>query len=159
MSTAVDDDTLAAVRLLWAATAALPALTDRAIVAGAVRSPREQPLPLPYAHAACENLPGKGMHYVKAIRKDVRKVTLTVWGTYAQCRLALPLMLGTFNLRMGGPEGLPGLAYPSGARFIKWWPVDDGSLAQEQGEGAQKAGEDVWLARVTAEVYSVRQEA
>ncbi len=159
MSSAVDDDTLAAARLLWAATPELPALTDRAIAAGALRSPREQPLPLPYAHAACEAIPGKATHYVKGQRKDVRKVTLTVWGTYAQCSAALPLMLGVFNLRMGGPEGLPGLTYPSGARFLKWWPTDDGSLAQEQGEGAQKAGQDVWYARVTAEVYSVRQEA
>jgi hypothetical protein len=152
----VDTDTLSAVKARWETdTQSLPALLDRGLAAGPVKSPREQPLTLPYAQASCESVPGKSQRYVKGIRKDVRKVTLSVWGTHEQASAALQAILTLFNSRIVHPA----LPYPSGARLIKWWPLNDGTLTKEIGDAAQKAGEDVWQARVEAEVYSVRDES
>jgi hypothetical protein len=151
---AVDSDTLAAARKLWQGVAELPALLDRPPAAGHLKSPREQPLPLPYGHVASEGVPGKTTHYPKGIRKEARKVTLTVWGTHEQCEAALAALLGAFNARMT-LEGRPKLEFPSGARLIKWWPLNDGALARED---AQKAGQDVWKCVVEGEAHSVRSE-
>lgn len=152
----VDNDTLEAMALLWKTdTAALPALFKEQPGGGLVKSPRARPTELPYGTLACEAT-GKFQRYPSGTRKDVRKVTISMWGTKEQMVLALRAALGIFNSRMGAP-GTPGLTYPSGARFIKWWPLDDGSLAQEA-DGKTKGGQDVWRAQITAEVTSVRSE-
>lgn len=153
---AVDDDTLQAVLKLWAAdTSALPGLFAHPPRAGRLKSTRGEPATLPYAQIECEALPGKTVRYVKAIRKDCRKVTITMRGTRTQAVAALAAALALFNARLGA-EGGRSLEYPSGARFIKWWPTNDGALKQED---EVREGQDVWAAVIEAEVYSVRAES
>jgi hypothetical protein len=153
----VDDDTLQAVQNLWLATPALVAVAARAPQVGDLKSTRDNPQTLPYVQAKCEAVPGKTTRYPKAIRKEVRKVTLTVWATYEQVKAALPAVLGTFNARLSAP-GRPTLTYPSGARFIKWWPLSDGTMMREEGDAAIRQGQEIWKAVVEAEVTSTRSE-
>ena len=47
------------------------------------------------------------------------------------------------------------LAFPSGARFMRWWPAPGGSN-QLRLDPDKKGGEDVWIGEVTAGVWSVR---
>lgn len=153
----VDEDTLAAVQALWRSSPLLPALLDRAPAAEAARSPLGQPLSLPYGVLSCAPSP-KTVRYTKSMRKDVRKVTLTVWGTHEQAVAALKAMQDVFHARLGAP-GWEHLVYQSGAKFVKWWPLNDGALEKEKGTAAAKAGEDVWRAIIEAEVTSVRYDA
>lgn len=154
MADTVDQDTLEAVQSLWLTSQELPTLLDRSPAAGMARSPREQPLTLPYGVIKCEGVPGKTVRYVKAIRKDVRKVTLEVYGTHDQTQAALTAMLALFNSQLGAPNR-PTLVFPSGVKFIKWWPTNDGSHAKDKDT---RGGEDVWKASVEGEVYSTRSE-
>lgn len=154
MADPVDDDVLAAVRALWQTDGqTLPALVDRPPGAGALRSTRDQPLPLPYAHLACESVQGKHQRYPKGIRKDCRKVTVTVYGTYDQARDALAAVLDLFSSRLGYNGRT--LAFPSGAKFVKWWPLDNGTIVKDE---AVREGLQVWRGACEGEVYSVRTE-
>lgn len=152
----VDDDTLAALQARWRESPDLPAIADRAPGAGAAKSPRGQPLTLPYGLLACEF--ARSQKYSKSLRKDTRKVTLSVWGTYEQAVRALAAMQRQFHSRMGSPPH-ERLAYPSGARFVGWRATNDGQLKKEEGPAAAKGGEDVWRAWLEAEVTSARAEA
>jgi hypothetical protein len=157
MVDAVDEDTLAALQALWLTSPSLPALLDRAPASGAAKSTRDQPLKLPYGLLTCEPSP-KTVRYIKSIRKDVRRCVLSIWGTHAQAKDALSAVLAIFHARLGAPN-YPVITYPSGAKFVKLWPLNDGHLAKEEGASGARAGEDVWRATIEIEVTSVRQEA
>lgn len=141
MASAIDDDTLAAVRAKWLADADLPGLMDRPPATGRLKSP----IPLPYAHLASEPLrresTGTGGAWF-----DWRKVTITVWGTYEQARTALDKVLAVFHQNVV-------LTFPSGETFMRWWPLDGGKLEQDPDV---KEGHDVWKAVATGEVWSTR---
>lgn len=157
MADVVDDDTIAMVQQLWLSSPTLTEILDRAPAADTAKSPRGQPLQLPYGTIACEHSPGRSQRYVNGTRKDVRRVVISVWGTHEQANAALQAMEATFHARLSAP-GYTLVGYPSGAKFIKWWPVNNGRLVKETGSSAAKGGEDVWRATIEAEVTSVRSE-
>lgn len=155
MADAIDDDTLRAAQALWRSdTQELPALLAEPPGAGKLKSPRERPLPLPYAAMSCEALPARTQRYTGGVRIDARKLRVEVWGTKEQATQALAAVLALFDSRLGATDGRT-LVYPSGARFHKWWPLNDGELRQED---AARHGLDVWKAVVEGEVHSVRGE-
>lgn len=84
---------------------------------------------------------------------DYRHVTLTLYGVRADVTKAVPMVLGAFNRLLGVLNGAP-LVYPSGARFMRWWPQGDAVLEEDKDT---KAGKDIWKATIKAEVWSVRQ--
>ncbi|HEX5272704.1 MAG TPA: hypothetical protein VFW33_19540 [Gemmataceae bacterium] len=143
---AIDDDTCAAVVALWKTDQAdLPKLFAHPPRTGRLKAPD----PYPSAQVDSEYARHEsGFGY----RKDVRKVTLTLRGVRADVVAGLKAALALFNRNMGGPSQA-GLTYPSGARFIKWWPLDSGTMKQED---TTKEGLDVWAGILTAEVTSVR---
>lgn len=151
-TSAIDDDTLAAVVELWDTSEALAALFSAGLQAGRLHSPRAEPLPVPNAQVMCE-FAREDLAYT--YRMDRRKVTLTMRGVKAQVVEGVSAALALFNRDMGNPvvPASPPLVYPSGARFVRWWPLDSGKLEQE--ETALK-GQDVWRGVVSGEVTSVR---
>lgn len=87
--------------------------------------------------------------------EDHRDVTMTVYGTRAQVVTGLGLILGIFNrgLWPSNVPGKPTLIYPSGARFIRWWPVGNAVIEEDKDS---KAGKDIWKGTIRADVWSVR---
>jgi hypothetical protein len=142
----IDDDTCQAVVARWQAdTRLLPSVFRHPPRAGRLKSPEE----LPYAQVASEFLAqDAGTGY----RLDRRKVTLTLRGTKEQASQGLSYALRIFNKNLGSTD-LPGLVYPSGARFICWRPLTPGTLQQEETE---KEGLDIWSGVIEAEVTSTR---
>lgn len=122
-------------------TNSLPRLFVEPVKSGRLKAPQE----LPYAQVACE--PAGAERFTGGSRIDRRKVTITVRGTKGQVTQALAAVLAVFNETTT-------LAYPSEARFLLWWPLDDGKLEQDEGT---HQGEDIWKGTVTAEVKSVRR--
>lgn len=141
MADVIDNDTLEAVREAWLANAGLPALFNEPPQAGILRSPQS----LPYAHLQStlsrRHLIGTGGSF-----DDYRRVTITVRGLKHQVVAALGQVNSHFNLSTV-------LAYPSGARFLRWWPDGDSRLEQDR---EAKDGRDIWTGTVEAEVWSVR---
>ena len=142
----VDDDTLQAVLARWADdTRLLPSVFPHPPRAGRLKAPE----PIPYAHVASEFArEDSGIGY----RLDRRKVTITLRGTKEQASQGLAYALQTFNRNLGSTDH-PGLAYPSGSRFIAWRPLTPGTLKQDETE---KEGLDVWIGLIEAEVTSTR---
>lgn len=85
---------------------------------------------------------------------DYRTVTITVYGLRKDVVEGVALILAVFNRRLGAP-GKPALSYPSGARFVRWWPVGNAVIEEDKDT---KAGKDVWKGTIRAEVWSVRDE-
>lgn len=152
MADAIDDDTLAAVVALWGTNQALAKLFPAGLQAGRLHSPKDAPLPIPNAQVACE-FAREDLAY--SYRLDRRKVTLTMRGVKADVVAGLKAALATFSRDMGNPviPQTPGLTYPSGARFVRWWPLDSGKLEQEE---ATRQGQDVWRGIITGEATSAR---
>ncbi len=146
----VDHDTLAAVRLAWQEDAVqLPILFDRPPGAGWLKSTREARLPRLYAHVACELVRRELIGVRLGARgawHDYRKVTITVYGPYDEVVPACRCVLAVFNLDTV-------LAYPSGARFMRWLP--EGEVRLEP-TGETRDGYDVWRGVLEADVWSIR---
>lgn len=153
MADPVDDDTLAAVLALWKATPALAGLLDRLPETGRLKAPAESPRKLPYGQLACEKGRDAQRYAGTASHKDYRKVTITLYGTREQAVDGLAKVLATFSSQLGGVNQ-PTLAFPSGAKFICWWPLNDGRLEQDE---TTRQGLDVWRAVVEGEIRSVRE--
>jgi hypothetical protein len=150
----IDDDTLQAVEAAWATSQALAKLFPRAPQSGRLKSTKATPQKLPYAQLACESVPGKLVKYTRAVRKDVRLVTITIYGLKADVVAGLFAALDVFNSDMGRPGTGPApLVYPSGANFIKWWPLNEGDLEPDP---TTLQGQDVWRGIIRAEVTSSR---
>lgn len=151
MAVDIDNDTLRAVVDCWNADATLPGLFAEAIHAGRLKSVGETARAMPYAQVTCEfdrrEIIGSDGDW-----HDWRKVTLKAWGTKSQASAALAAMLARFNLGLG-KTGRPTLTFPSGDRFIRWTPVDGGTLTQDE---ATAQGNDVWVGTVTGTVWSIR---
>lgn len=147
----VDDDVEKAVVALWISTPALASLFAHAPRSGRIHSTKTAPQSLPYAQVASEHSKSeRGFGYCL----DRRKVTLTMRGTRAQAVQAMGQALGVFNARLGYPDGSsPTLTMPSKARFIKWWPLNEGTTKQEE---TQVQGVEVWAAVIEGEVTTVR---
>jgi len=64
------------------------------------------------------------------------------------------LVLSVFNLKLGTPNNAT-LTFPSGARFVRWWPQNDGEIAKDP---TAKAGQDIWVANLKGQVWSVRMD-
>lgn len=160
MADAVDNDVYEAAVALWHSDqSGLPALFAEAPGAGRPKSPRERPLSLPYGTMTVIPQPGKTEFYTGTIRKDVRLLKIEAWGSKAQAVAALKAMLAVFNNQLGsGAAGQRTMVFPSGARFIKFWPTNSGELKQEEGPAAERQGVDLWKATVEGEVYSVRMD-
>jgi hypothetical protein len=144
----IDDDTLRAVKALWGEEALLlPALFTEPIRAGRLKSTPDRLLDMPYAQASSELLnrekSGTSGHW-----HDHRKVTIRVWGLKDDVVEAIAILTGIFNVDTT-------LTYPSGARFIRWWPDGDAKFYQDE---TTRDGQDVWVGEIAGNVWSVRSQ-
>lgn len=138
----IDDDTLQAVVALWRGTPNLQ---------GAIGDLRAGDLPsgLPALYAAVECVKGReNERMTGGIFHDYRDVTITLYGRKADVSPAVANVLTVFNR-------LTTLTLPSGARFIRWWPLNDGELVKD---GGRRKGEEMWRGVVRGEVWSVRTD-
>lgn len=149
MAVDIDDDTLQAVRNCWMLDNTLPTLVTEPPKAGRLKSGQSGT----YAQIVCE-FESRDSAGTGGAWHDYRKVTVKVWGTKANATAALAAINARFNLRLGTDDGEP-FSYPSGARFIRWWPLDGGRLEEDP---ATKAGEDVWIGSCSGKVWSIRLE-
>lgn len=143
MADAVDDDVCAGVEAAWKASAALSGMFPLPPVRG--RLTGTQAAAMPYVSLACEFTRSESAGTGGAWH-DHRKVTLTVYGVEKDVKAAVAAVGDVFNLNTV-------LLFPSGARFMRWWP-DGGNKTEIDPE--RKAGEDVWRGITAADVWSVR---
>lgn len=164
MADAIDDDTLAAVVALWQSPL-WPASRALNVFIAQPRTGRlksTQPgqdvqTAGPYAVLDCRlarrELAGADKDGA-APWNDYRTVTITVYGVRADAVKGVGLVLALFGRLVGTPRQ-PDFSYPSGARFIRWWPQGDARIEEDQDA---KAGKDVWKGTIEAEVWSIRQQ-
>ena len=147
----IDDDTLRAVKKAYLADPVLPVLLSQLFIepirAGRLKSTPDKLLKLPYAQATSE-LKGREATGTAGTWHDHRKVTIKVWGLKDDTVQAIAILTGIFNLQTV-------LTYPSGAKFIRWWPDGDAKLYQDP---ATKDGSDIWIGEISADVWSVRSQ-
>lgn len=141
----IDNDTLEAVRAWWKTdNEVLPKLIPLGPQTGRLKSPA----PMPYCVVACEaskrELSGSAPG---AAWMDFRKVTFEVRGQKADVVAALAGINAIFNRQDTA------LVYPSGARFLRWWPTNPGGLKQDE---STKENLDIWIGTHEAEVWSIR---
>ena len=89
---------------------------------------------------------------------DYRKVTFTLHGPKPAVATAIQNVLAVFNAgllptSMAAQTGKPTLVYPSGATFLRWKPLDRGTIAPDP---QPKKGDQIFMGTVTAEVWSER---
>ena len=151
MADAVDDDTLAAVLARWLADPALSVLFASPPEVGALKSPSGLPLPLPYARLACEFW-SRDSAGTAGVFHDYRRVVVEAWAARADSVRVLAALMTAFNRDtvLSLPSTDPGTGLP---RFVRWWPVNHGSLDEEEDPAR---GRDVWRATVEGRVWSVR---
>lgn len=149
MADVIDDDTCAAVLAAWQADATLPGLFARPPGRERLKAGQQGSLPpgspALYARLECRHLRSASAGTAGAWH-DHRKVTLTAYGVESAVNAAVQAMLNAFNSRTV-------LVYPSGARFIRWWPTTGGELKIDE---KARQGQDVWQGVVEADVWSVR---
>lgn len=148
MAVDINDDVQAALVARWDAT------EDLVAVAGTLKAGRlPSPQPAVYAHVLVEK--GRDNERMTGgIYHDYRNVTLTVRGKKASVVSAMAIALGVFNNRLG-VAGQATLTMPSGARFIRFRPLNDGDKRLEE---TQKDGEEIWAGSIRAEIWSVRED-
>lgn len=145
----IEDDVQTAIRNFWKADPDLVAINPE-LKAGELPSPQ----PSTYAHVKVE----KGRtneRQTGGAFKDYRNVTLTVRGLKDAVTAAVATMLNKFNLNLM-PTSLaatPTLTMPSGAPFVRWWPINDGAKKVDKDH---KSGNEIWEGQVIGEVYTVR---
>ena len=148
MADVVDDDTLQAVLLKWQTdNTNLPTLVTALPETGRLKSPQTGPV---YAEMNCEfarrEPAGTGWKGQPVPWYDDRKVTLALRGLRADVVKAVGFASTLFNT-------ITTLQYPSGAVFIRWWPIKGNTLVQDP---KVKSGKDIWIGAIEAEVRSVR---
>lgn len=121
----------------------LPALFGDLPQSGRLHGPQ----PSPYAQIESELLRRESVG-TDGFWHDTRRITITIRGLKAEVLEALRNVLAVFNRDTV-------LTYPSGARFVRWWPVGGPKLTQET---TTKDGQDVWAGSVEAEVWSIRRQ-
>lgn len=149
--TSIDNDTLQAVRAAWLADGTLPGLSDRAPASGAVRSPSDQPLALPYAQIVCEQ--GEdGARYPDGTLKDRRRVVLRIWGLKLDVvrHIARARQLYGRMWRASTPT----LTYPSGATLTSVVVAREALLP----DGTFREGQEVWRGELELRVTSSRRD-
>lgn len=156
----IDDDTLAATVALWQAT---PALMQ--VFASPPRTGRQK------STQPGQDIEASGLYAVldsKLLRReltgsdkagaapwfDYRSVTITIYGVRADVVQGVSLVLAAFDRQLGVP-GKATLSYPSGARFMRWWPIGNAVIEEDKDS---KAGKDVWKGVIQAEVWSIRAQ-
>ncbi len=138
----MDDDTFAACLAKWDEDhAALPVLLKTPPRIGRLKSPQT----MPYAQLDC-NLDHRESAGTGGAWHDFRKVNIIIRGTRADVAAVLVAAGALFSQDTV-------LVYPSGARFIRWWPDIDDDMSQEE---TTKEGIDVWKGSITGTVWSIR---
>jgi len=171
--TDADRDTADAVINLWKAAPSLSVLFPLPPTWDTVRKTDSKAvIAMPYA--TLEITKGKDNQRITGgVYYDYRNVTIKIAGSMAplapavQAQAGLPVgpisviaaaklaVLSMFNLKLGIPGQPYTLTMPSGARFCRWWPQNDGDIARDP---TAKAGQDIWVANVKGEVWSVRTD-
>ena len=147
MADAVDNDTMEAIRTLWQSDAVLPTLFRTPIQAGRLRPlATDTPKAFPYAHLDVK-FSRRALTGTSGSFHDYRTATITLYGIKEQIVNGLKAVMGAFNLGTT-------LAYPSRARFMRWYPLDGGGMEEDD---TTREGQDVWKAVVQAEVWSIRE--
>lgn len=161
MADAVDDDTLQGVLAAWKADRTLSALFPLPPATGRIKSTQpgqDVQASGPTAVIDCAQGPRPNERFAQGgavlVRNDYRKVTITLRGTRADVVAGVKGVLATFNRALGTSSGAP-FSLPSGARFIRWWPLNDGEIKEDD---STKAGRDVWQGIVLGEVWTIRTE-
>lgn len=176
-ATDATDDTYQALELAWQRALSDPLFpqTFRDLIrAGRLRSLEGQQLSPPgidppYAHMLVEkgraNERNTGVFYF-----DYRNVTITLVGEKAKVSSALPQVIELFHrglvpsdmayLTNLDPSQTGGrkyytLTYPyySARKFLRWWPINDGELVEDE---ATKKGKDVWRGILRGEITSIQ---
>ncbi len=153
--TDADEDLAQAVITLWKSDAGLSALFAQPPIYGDVRKDqpdRKATLQYPYARLQVEK-DRDNQHMTGGVYHDFRRVTLTAAGPKAVAVQAKLAILKVFNLNLGTIPGGPSLTLPSGAAFRQWWPLNDGEITKDP---HVKDGQDIWVAKITGRVWSVR---
>ncbi len=143
----VDDDSLRAVELLWGSdVVTLPSLFAGGLQTGRLASPQA----LPYAQLACR-LERRELSGTAGAWHDYRRLSVTVRGLEQQVVDGCSAVMALLNLQTT-------LTYPSGARFIRWWPDGEVKLQEVQGspEETTYQGQPIWQGEIEAIVWSVR---
>lgn len=139
----IDDDTLQAAVALWKRTPALQGEIGE-LRAGDLQGD------LPARYAAVQCTKGKdSQRMTGGAYHDYRQVEISVYGRKADASAGLKAVLAVFNR-------LCTLDLPSGARFVQWWPLNDGELVRE---GGRRKGEEMWRGVVKGQVWTVRVDA
>jgi len=174
MATDANDDTYQALLQAWNLDATLPTLFPEPIHAGRLRSHEGTTalgppgLDPPYVQMLIEK--GKANErYTGTPYQDYRNVTIIAVGTKDQASKALASMLNVFKrglvpydlvnavISSGQFSGVITLTYPSYSprRFVRWWPLNDGVLEQDE---TTRKGKDVWRTVIQGEIWSTMQE-
>lgn len=143
MADFIDNDTLAAVVNKWKADQTLSGLFPHP------QAGRLKGQPPPYVHIDCKldrrecagTGTGGGIPW-----HDYRLVTLTVVGVKARVVEIVEAMLAVFHQKTE-------LVLPSTARFVQWWPVEEGGLTEDPD---RKEGQDQWRGVIQGRVWSTR---
>ena len=149
----VDEDTLEAIALLWAKDGN-PVygvlVSNNPNAPQAVTSPIQAGLPKAGqspVYVVADSKKGREREwYTGSIFLDFRNVTIKAYGPKTLVTQVIQKIGDRFNR-----QGI--LVYPSGAKFNAWVPIDSGLMEDPN----TKAGNDVWIGTIEAEVWSVRK--
>jgi hypothetical protein len=155
--TDADEDLAQAIVAAWKADKVLPGLFAELPAQKLKKDPAapRTSKKMPYAEFEIkkgkenERLTGGAYH-------DFRDVTITLVGIKADVQAAKVVVLNVFGLALmptGTPPPAPTLTMPSGARFVRWWPKNDGDIEPDP---SSKEGQDIWRVVVKGEVWTVR---
>lgn len=139
----VDDDTLKALEAVWMAAVSLPSLFVQLPGAGRLHSPQT----LPYATVESK-IESREQAGTDRSWFDRRRVTIKVYGLYADVVIGGGAVLAVFNQKVV-------LVYPSGARFWKWKPVGEVDVFETD---QVWNGHPIWCASLVAQVTSIRNQ-
>ncbi len=140
MPSVIDDDTLAAVVARWKDDPQLRSIIPEPH-AGRLKSPQ----PTLYCQVESK-LDRRECASTGGAWNDYRLVTLTIVGIKAAVVEALARAEAVFSQEVT-------LTYPSGDRFVQWWPLEEGGLSEDPD---RKEGQDQWRGTVQGRVWSVR---
>lgn len=143
MNESIDDDTLQAVKSFWESDPTLPAIVVGSVQTGRLKSPQA----MPYASVEIQPLRRESAG-TGGLWHDYRKVLIEVRGIRADVIRVMKLTDNMFHRNMV-------LVFPSGSRFIRWWPEDCDSVTQDPDT---KDGFDIWIGEIHGTVWSIRDE-
>ncbi len=137
----IDAETVEAIRNLWNMQASLPQLFDRPLQSGRLKPGQASTYAVCSSELDHAESAGTGGAW-----HDYRRVKIKVYGVLGDVVTAIRAINAIFTQDTV-------LTYPSGDRFMRWWPAGSDKLEQDP---ATKGGQDIWIGTVEATVWSIR---